>query len=259
MGAKLSWKSDDKEVGSGSMTIVASEPDHLVRYKMKFDAYPGEPVADLKIENLDSAVRLTWAYEDHVQGMGKFYALGLDHFLGPDYENGLQNLKKYVENLPDYHGDISIQNIDSVQFIGMEAVLEGEEISLMSTKMDQMFDALNQLAEEKNLEVTGQPLCRYHVFTADKVDFETGIPVAKLPESTDGNFTGNIIAPGRAVVAVHKGSYENLPETYEEIKKFIKAKHLSPTGDMWEVYDTDASMEPDTSQWTTNVYLKIKD
>ena len=258
VGAKLSWESTHKNIGAGTMIIVASEPEHLVRYKLQFGNTNGESFADYILEKLDSTTQITWTFEEKVHGMEKFHALGINALLGPEYEQGLINLKKYVENLPDYHYDISIQNIDSIQFIGMEASLEGDEISLLSTKTDQMFDNLDQLVEEKKLEITGQRLCRYHAITADRIDFEVGVPVSALPDLKNSNFTRNIITGGKAVVAIHKGSYANLADTYREINKYMMAKHLKPAGDMWEVYVTDPAMEPDTSQWITNVYFKFR-
>jgi carbon monoxide dehydrogenase subunit G len=56
-----------------------------------------------------SATKVTWTLDSKLSGMGKIFGPLMDGMVGPDYEKGLKNLKKYVENLSP--GDAKLDSI----------------------------------------------------------------------------------------------------------------------------------------------------
>ena len=100
VGTKMMWTSNNPQVGNGSMWIVDAQENKMVDYRMEFDGYPGEPHAVFYLEPEASGTKVTWTYDEETSGIWKVMGLfvDMDDMLGPDYENGLENLKIHVES-----------------------------------------------------------------------------------------------------------------------------------------------------------------
>ena len=97
-GAFYSWKGEPKKVGEGSMKIIKSiENKHirtLLYFKGRGDAYAGWHISESA-----EGVRVTWDFESDngMNPIGRIFGRFMDKFLGPDYQEGLDKLKKVVE------------------------------------------------------------------------------------------------------------------------------------------------------------------
>ena len=98
VGAKMSWSSDQADVGSGSQEIIAAEPDRSVTTRLDFGA-EGDANATLTIEPQGDASKVTWSFDASFEDdyFGRYFGALLDGLLGPDYERGLAKLKTVVE------------------------------------------------------------------------------------------------------------------------------------------------------------------
>ncbi len=98
VGSKMSWESEVQEVGSGSQWIVESIPNKFVKNHLTFgpDADPTEAAFTLIPQ--DGGTKVTWTFDaKDMSGGDKIFATFADKMLGPQYEQGLSNLKKLVE------------------------------------------------------------------------------------------------------------------------------------------------------------------
>ena len=65
LGAKMSWSSENRQVGSGSQEIIADEPYRRLAVALDFGDM-GEAVAHYRLEPLDDGTRITWSFDaDH--------------------------------------------------------------------------------------------------------------------------------------------------------------------------------------------------
>lgn len=94
----------------------------------------------------------------------------------------------------------------------------------------------------------GAPYGRYHSWDADRVDVEIGIPVAApvgdlrpLAECEPGEMGASELPGGSAAIAVHRGSYDTLRETYAALPEWIAAQARQIGGAPWESYIDDPS------------------
>jgi hypothetical protein len=100
-GAKYSWASEMPELDKGTQEILESSDGNYVKTQMVF-AIPGEFYAEYILEPADGGTKLTWTYDGKVEGlMWKILMSGTEAQLGPMYEQGLADLKTYIESLPD--------------------------------------------------------------------------------------------------------------------------------------------------------------
>ena len=97
-GARMEWSSDNPEVGSGAQEIVESQPGALVRVSLDFGDM-GKGGATFQLEPSGAGTRVIWAFNTDVGNnpMRRWMGLMFDRWIGADYEEGLERLKKVVE------------------------------------------------------------------------------------------------------------------------------------------------------------------
>lgn len=97
-GAKLAWESKHPQVGKGSQQIVTNEPDKRITVLLNFGAM-GTAGASYTIVPEGAGSRITWAFDSEFGWdlFGRYMGLMMDRWIGPDYEKGLANLKKLLE------------------------------------------------------------------------------------------------------------------------------------------------------------------
>jgi len=101
VGARMTWSSDQRAVGSGSQEIVAVEPDKKVRTRLNLGAQ-GTATSTLTIAPEGTGSRVTWAFDTSFEGNfpGRYVGLMFDRRIGRDYEKGLARLKSLAEAEP---------------------------------------------------------------------------------------------------------------------------------------------------------------
>ena len=101
VGAKMTWSSQQSNVGSGSQEIVAVEPDQAVRIKLEFGGQ-GPSTSTLSITPEGGGSRIVWSFDASFKDdyFGRYMGLMFDKFIGRDYEKGLSKLKTIAEATP---------------------------------------------------------------------------------------------------------------------------------------------------------------
>ncbi len=97
-GARMEWSSDNPEVGSGVQEIIESQPGALVRVSLEFGDM-GKGGASFRLEPSGAGTRVVWAFNADTGNnpMQRWMGLMFDRWIGKDYEEGLERLKKLVE------------------------------------------------------------------------------------------------------------------------------------------------------------------
>jgi hypothetical protein len=101
-GAKFHWDGD-KNIGAGSMTIVESRPNELIRIKLDFiRPFAGTNDVEFTFWQAGNGTAVTWAMMGRTTFVTK--AIGLfmncEKMVGDQYEKGLANIKSIVESEP---------------------------------------------------------------------------------------------------------------------------------------------------------------
>jgi uncharacterized protein YndB with AHSA1/START domain len=99
VGAKMNWAGE--KVGKGSQWIEESVENQKIRCGLAFEGYDGKAWADFIISPEGEGTQLKWTYDGSNDGMaGKTMWLVMGTMLDGQYEEGLADLKKYVESIP---------------------------------------------------------------------------------------------------------------------------------------------------------------
>ncbi|MEZ5831073.1 MAG: SRPBCC family protein [Dongiaceae bacterium] len=97
VGARMSWTSSDKKIGSGTNEIIESRPPEFIRTRLDFGGQLAE--ATFKFEPAGGATRVIWGFDGDLGNnpVARFVGLMFDKWIGSDYEKGLARLKEVME------------------------------------------------------------------------------------------------------------------------------------------------------------------
>ena len=105
VGANYSWDSENPDVLSGKQEIIESRPNEYVNTKMVFGEMEGDYKAAFILRPIENGTEITWTLENKASNAGageKFFVDYLsEKILAPTYEEGLQSLKEFIENMPE--------------------------------------------------------------------------------------------------------------------------------------------------------------
>ncbi len=98
VNASMSWKSTNREVGSGTNTIITSEPTNYIRTRLSFDGHTGAE-SFFNLSHHQDGTEVVWGFESDLgtNPVNRYFGLLMDHWIGKDYEHGLAKLKAVAE------------------------------------------------------------------------------------------------------------------------------------------------------------------
>lgn len=97
-GAHMEWNSNHPDVGWGIQEIVESEPNSFVKVSLNFGEM-GTANASYQLKPSGAGTRVVWVFNTDVGNnpLRRWMGLMFDRWIGADYEDGLERLKKVVE------------------------------------------------------------------------------------------------------------------------------------------------------------------
>lgn len=97
IGQKMSWVSDNPQVGSGSQTVVDYDPNK--RFATTLDVGDmGDAIAYITLKPVDNDTSVTWGFKSLLRNpLERWMGLLFDRSFGPDNEKGLAKLKAIAE------------------------------------------------------------------------------------------------------------------------------------------------------------------
>lgn len=147
-GARMSWKSENSKVGSGSQEIIESKPLEFVHIRLEFD---GQESADaffkLEPQGLEKT-KLTWSFaaEHGDNPINRYMGLMIAYWVGSDYEKGLMNLKTLLEQ-PDDANENIVEPVeqDKIQMVNEK----GQVLDLTKEEMEALNKKSIEQGEQK--------------------------------------------------------------------------------------------------------------
>ncbi len=259
VGASYSWESDNSDLGTGKIEIIESDQNMMVKSKMNFEGFPGEPTASWFLAEEDGKTIVTYTYDQNeISGIWKLFAYGTDGMLGPMYERTLEKLKARVESRPTFSTNISVEEVSSITFAGKE-VSSANDMAEISKVMGDAYSDIMAAITSNNLKMSeGYPLAVATSYSETELSMICGIPVTENSSLEEGDVNIMQSPEGSAIRALHFGDYALLEDTHEQINQYATYYGYEIDGYPWEIYVTDPSVETDTAKWVTEVYYPVK-
>jgi effector-binding domain-containing protein len=118
--------------------------------------------------------------------------------------------------------------------------------------------ALQNALDKQSIKAAGPPLIVYTSTDDNGFVYQAQVPVAELPKSPLGKDIANGKSPeGKALKFVHRGSYDNMDNTYEAITNHLDEKKLEAKDSFVEEYVTDP-LKTAEDKLIINVYVPLK-
>ncbi len=256
-GSAFQWVGNEKITGSGEMKnelVTGNELDFVVNF---IKPNPGTSKGILKAEDsTEGYTKVSWTCLIHwPKPLNALWFIAkdkMDKMNGDDFENGLDNLKRYCEL--HYLRDIKITETDYAAhlFQGFRKTVKMEEI-------DNFFaDSYAILGKNLNKKIVGEAVgLIYNWDTIKKnIDIAAAFPVSDTQTKINESFVVDI-KNCKAYRAIQKGGYSNNKKTHDALNKYVtehgKKQHL-----IIEEYSINKQNEPDSNKWVTTIYYLIE-
>lgn len=263
-GSKYSWKGN-KDVGSGSMELIAMNGDTIMQKIMFTEPRPGGGDVYLVAKPNGNATNITWGMKFEIgffmRGMMLF--MNMDKMIGADYEKGLAKFKEVTEAAPATDANVQTYNgFEIKEVIWPTKIYYGKKATVAFDKLSafyaENFPKIFNDAINGKLEHTGSPSSIFFNYNEEKKQAECAA-VISVPEGQQlkGWEKFDVPAANIALHIAYYGAYDKLGNAHKTLNDFMKEKGLTQTC-VIEEYITDPMAEKDTAKWLTNIYYVIK-
>lgn len=257
-GAFYSWKGNKETVGAGTYTNAKVVANESIDYNMEFEGM-GSSDGYWKFEPVDdSKTKVTWGFHTEFGFFDRIGQKFIDGALGPQFDQGLANLKNTVESKPRKpEVDIVMTRVEPMPYYGIKHDISWEEMN--SDFFGDNYGEIMAYLQEDAQNMTSPPIAIYHEWDEEnkRMVVEPAIVVNSTKPGNDRIKKGTTYG-GSALKAVHTGGYNTGPE-HNAIDAYMKANSIEMSGAPWEVYVTDPETEPDSTKWITEVYYPVID
>jgi effector-binding domain-containing protein len=119
------------------------------------------------------------------------------------------------------------------------------------------FKTLSALLAKQNIKPAGNPMIVYTSTDDTGFTFLAEIPVDQEPKNLTKAMSMGKSPEGKALKFVHRGSYDNMDNTYEAITNHLDDKKLEAKDTFIEEYITDP-LTTEEDRLVINVYVPLK-
>jgi len=119
------------------------------------------------------------------------------------------------------------------------------------------FKQLTTLLDKQGIKPTGNPMIVYTSTDDTGFTFLAEIPVEQEPKNLGKAMSMGKSPEGKALQFVHRGSYDNMDNTYEAITNHLDEKRLEAKDTFIEEYMTDP-LKTAEDKLVINVYVPLK-
>jgi effector-binding domain-containing protein len=120
------------------------------------------------------------------------------------------------------------------------------------------FRKIKTYLDKEGIKSAGLPMTIFTATDDNGFDYEAAVPIAEAPKNPPhGEIALGQSPEGHALKFVHRGSYDDLDNTYEAITNYLDDKRLEAKDMFIEEYVTDP-VGADPGKLVVNVYVLIK-
>ena len=157
-------------------------------------------------------------------------------------------------------------DVQTADAFGEPITLEPKKVLIAkgSANWDAAFDALIEsfktltaLLDKQGIRPVGNPMIVYTSTDDNGFTYLAEIPVEQEPKSLGKGMSIGKSPDGKALKFVHRGSYDNMDNTYEAITNHLDEKRLEAKDTFIEEYMTDP-LKTVEDKLVINVYVPLK-
>jgi effector-binding domain-containing protein len=121
------------------------------------------------------------------------------------------------------------------------------------------FKSLSTIVDKQGLKAAGPAMTIYTAIEDTGFQFQAAIPIAEAPKNPpQGDVAVGTSPGGKALKFVHRGSYDSMDATYEQITNYMDERRLESKDMFIEEYVTDITTTPE-DQLVINVLVPLNE
>ncbi|RPH29200.1 MAG: hypothetical protein EHM93_17525 [Bacteroidales bacterium] len=258
VGAHQTWSS--KVNGNGSMTITESIFEKRVVCDLSMMEGSNDSTLFI-IERVPEGTKVTWETRISKAGypIGRLMWVAMGGMMNKTFNQGLEKLKKVVENLPPVckSGDVMETEEPAKIFLTITDTLTTESITKF---FGEAYGKIGELMKKTvGIKMVGAPAAFYNGDPSNPVWIVTAaIPVNMEPKKLAQDISVLKTPAQRVVSVVHLGDYSTSSDSYYKLEDYIMAKKLKIIGHPLEEYITDPISVNDPMKIETKISFPVK-
>jgi effector-binding domain-containing protein/carbon monoxide dehydrogenase subunit G len=264
VGAKLSWVGNEQTLGSGSQVITASEPYEKVAADVDFGqgGGPAKQVYTLTAEGAGTKVSWSMDVDLGMNPIGRYFGLGFEGMIGKDFDRGLALLKTFAEGLPkaDFAGlDIEAASVEPIT-VAYVPTSSAKNDGAIAAAIGAAYGEVGAFMKAQMLKQAGAPITIDTGSSDTGYLFDAAIPVdgqPARPVPPESRVRLKQTYGGKVLKVALRGSYSQIPATYDKIVAYIAAHGIETNGNPWDEFANDPTTVKE-SDVLTNIYFPIK-
>ena len=264
VGAKLSWVGNEQTLGSGSQVITASEPYEKVAADVDFGqgGGPAKQVYTLTAEGAGTKVSWSMDVDLGMNPIGRYFGLGFEGMIGKDFDRGLALLKTFAEGLPkaDFAGlDIEAASVEPIT-VAYVPTSSAKNDGAIAAAIGAAYGQVGVFMKAHKLKQAGAPITIDTGSSDTGYLFDAAIPVdgqPARPVPPESRVRLKQTYGGKVLKVALRGSYSQIPATYDRIVAYIAAHGIETNGHPWDEFANDPTTVKE-SEVLTNIYFPIR-
>ena len=257
MDAGYSWTS--KQSGSGFQNFTGVYPSDSLTTYINFGMM-GDSDGKWTFSEENGATSVSWQFNGEMPFLLRFMAAGIEPAVGPQFEEGLSNLKAMAEKMAeDMTPTIQIEesSVEALSYYSISDMNMSWD-AMSSEFFGERFGALTGYLGKDMQNVTAPPFTIFHKWDEENktTDVEVGMAANSNLEGSE-KISKGMTYEGMVLKASYYGPYEGTGAAHEAIYAYSQENGYEMVGSPWESYVTDPSTEPDVNKWLTEIYYPV--
>jgi effector-binding domain-containing protein/uncharacterized protein YndB with AHSA1/START domain len=262
VGAVSTWKGNPALSGEGKIEISALNPKSRIEHRIIFlRPEKAEAHSFFTLAEANNHTTLIWKFRLLTPRPRNIFNLlsNLDKKMGKDFEQGLANLKKLLEEngtgKAEKNYEVKEMNFPATTFAAHRQVVGIHEVQLFFAQhLPHIFTELNKAGIKP-----GIPTGIYYTWDEPKgqADMAAALPVSSGTAVSDTSINIIHLPASKAVFVDYYGAYENMATAHNSIEKYFTTKKLKQKPPVLEMFITDPGQEKDTARWLTKIIYLV--
>lgn len=262
IGGSYEWEDKD---GIGVIKTNDAKRFESLDQEMLYGAYPPSQITWGFRATPEGDTDVTWNISGKdLPFLFKFFCLiggGMESQIGPHFERSLEKLdsilvadmNKYtinIEGVTEYGGGFYVYKTTNANDTNI------------STKMRQNFGHLMQFIQSSRAQLAGMPLTVYNEMNNNgTVIMSNSLPIITkldIPDSADVSL--GYMPKMKVLKTTLKGNYTYLKNAWSETMKHLEENGIKQSDqNPFEIYTNDPGKYPNPADWTTTIYIPLKE
>jgi effector-binding domain-containing protein len=257
-GHSMNWNSNVKEVGQGTLEVVAVKPDSVIN---KLSMNGMSTMAYYVLAPMNGGTEVTWGiymkFPFLMRPMTLF--MDMDKMVGDKFAAGLENFKKQIEAISEAP---AAANYEIKEMEWPETNYVGTKKEMMTTDKLQEFFGKNYPAlftelEKEKMKPESAPSAIFYSYDETKGQTEVAAVVKMGKGVKLKGYESHTFPAGKVLHIAYYGGYSKMAEPHQAMDKYMKEKGLTHSV-VVEEYASDPGTEKDSTKWLTNIYYLLK-